>query len=205
MLYSESYKKQVVRKVLSNGVILTDVARKLNIARNTIDRWKKTYAAEVQVEVEEVDLSEILREEVVDVEALLRDAERKDLQERTGSAALARQVEELSASSKAPGAFNDRDKYAIVSVVRALGQDKRGAFLRSRGIDDRYIKLWEEELLDMSKGSVDRNEYVKKLEFENRLLKKQLADTQRDKHELEVIIELKKKHPRLFQSDTDEN
>jgi len=204
MLYPLSFKKQVVRKALSAGVVGSDLCRKLHISGSALHAWKKLYGAEMQSQAEEMDLGLLLDEEPVDVDELLREADTKQLGEATGSALLASHIDALARTGKTVAAFTDRDKFAVVKTVRALSTDKRGAFLRRHGLDDRHITLWEEELIVMSKNSITHDEYTKKLEEENKLLKKQLAAAERDKHELEVIIELKKKYPTLFKPDGDE-
>ena len=204
MLYTESFKKQVVRKILSQGTVITEVGRKLNISPESIHRWKKQYQDEVRATVKETDLDAILQEEEVDVEALLRDADHQELEKQTGSNAVARHVEGLLTTTKAPSAFNNQDKFAIIKAVRALKQDKRGAFMRAYGLSDRHIQTWEDELIAMSKESITNDDYIRKLEEENKRLKKELASSERDKHELEVLIELKKKYHQLFKSEEDE-
>ena len=203
MLYTESFKKQVVKKVLSPGVIAREVCRKLHVSETSLRDWKARYGAEMQALVQEVDLGPLLEEKEVDVDELLREADRGQLCEATGSSGIASHIDELARTGKAASAFNERDKYAIVKAVRSLPGDKRGGFLRRHGLDDRHIALWEEELIAMSKATISRDEYTRKLEEENKLLKKQLAAAERDKHELEVIIELKKKYPTLFKPDAE--
>ena len=44
MLYTENFKKQVVKKVLSPGVMIKDVCGKLNVSLSAVGRWKKQYA-----------------------------------------------------------------------------------------------------------------------------------------------------------------
>jgi hypothetical protein len=53
----------------------------------------------------------------------------------------------------------------------------------------------------MSKKQIDKDEYIKKLESEKKTLLKQVKNLERDKRELEFLIEIKKKHPRLFGED----
>ena len=204
MLYTESFKKQIVKKILSQGTMITEVGRKLNVSTASIHRWKKQYQDEVRAMVEEIDLDVILREEEMDVEAMLRKADHGELEKQTGSSAVALHIEGLLASTKAPGAFNNQDKYAIIKTARAVKQEKRGAFLRAYGLSDRHIQLWEDELIAMSKESIKNDDYIRNLEEENKRLKKELATSERDKHELEVLIELKKKYHQLFKSEEDE-
>jgi transposase-like protein len=204
MLYTENFKKQVVKKALSPGVIGADICRKLHISRSAFFTWKRQYAAEMQREVEEIDLAELLKEVEIDVDELLRTAGREELERKTGSTELAKHIDLIARSGKNVEAYTDRDKYAVVRVVRALAQDRRGIFLRQHGLSDRHINLWEEELMSMSKDSISNDERIQKLEVENKALKKQLAESERDKHELEVLIELKKKYHQLFKSDEDE-
>ena len=154
--------------------------------------------------VEEIDLDVILREEEMDVEAMLRKADHSELEKQTGSSAVALHIEGLMASTKAPGAFNNQDKYAIIKTARAVKQEKRGAFLRAYGLSDRHIQFWADELIAMSKESIKNDDYIRNLEEENKRLKKELATSERDKHELEVLIELKKKYHQLFKSEEDE-
>lgn len=201
MLYSEDFKKQVVRKVLASGVVITEVAAKLHVSTYSIHRWKKIYKDEVAEEVPRVDLSNILKDEPVDVDQMLRDAELGQSVKGQGGKALEAQALSVLGSVKGLGSFSERDKYAILKTVRAMSQKERGPFLRRYGLSDRQINLWEEELLDMSKETIKNDEYVKRLEEENKRLKKELATSERDNHELKVLIELKKKYHQLFESE----
>jgi hypothetical protein len=204
MLYTLSYKKQVVKKALSAGVVGSDICRKLHISSSSLYSWIRLYGAEMRSQAEEIDLGLLLDDEPVDVDDLLRAADTRLLGAATGSTSLASHIDALGRTGKTVAAFTDRDKFAVVKTVRALSTDKRGAFLRRHGLDDRHIALWEEELIAMSKTTITHDEYTKKLEEENKQLKKQLAAAERDKHELEVIIELKKKYPTLFMPGGDE-
>jgi len=204
MLYTEDFKKQVVKKVLSPGVLQAEVCRRLHISETSVKNWKIRYGEEVQKEIRELDIEALLREKRVDIEDLLRDAERTERAEMTGSAEVARHIDELEHSGKTIERYDDHDKYAVVMVVRALPNDRKGEFLRRHGLDDRHIRLWEEELISMSKKTIKDEEYVARLETENKQLRKDLAASERDKHELEVLIELKKKYQVLFKSGEEE-
>jgi transposase-like protein len=201
MLYSEDFKKQVVRKVLTSGVLITEVAAKLHISPYSIHRWKKIYKDEVRDQVPQVDLCQVLKEEPVDVEALLRYAEKRDSPKGPEKETLETRAVSILSSGKGRGSFIDQDKYAILKTVRAMSQTARGPFLRRYGLSDGQLQLWEEELLDMSKETIKNAEYVKRLEEENKRLKKELATSERDNHELKVLIELKKKYHQLFESE----
>ena len=54
-LYSETFKKSVVKKVLSEGVIMTQVADRLNISPSTLREWVNKYRDEVTPEAPDLD------------------------------------------------------------------------------------------------------------------------------------------------------
>lgn len=204
MLYTESFKKQVVKKALSPGVMQKDICQKLGVSGSALAEWKKRYAAEVQTEIEEIDVAALLAEEDIDVEDLLRRAERTDLAEESGSQVIAVHLDQLMNSGKNASEYDPADKYAVVRVVRPLERGKRSLLLRRLGLCERHINQWEEELIKMSKQSISNDERLKALEEENKRLKKQLVESERGRHELEVLIELKKKYHQLFESGEDE-
>ncbi len=204
MRYTENFKKQVVRKALSTGVIQADLCRKLGVSISALQRWKALYSEEVRDEVVEVDIASILVEDEVDIDLLLRRAEQKSLEEDSGSTAVAARIDQLGSSGKDVAAYNHEDKYAMVRAVRSLDHYKRMPFLRKFGLCERHITQWEEELIKMSKHQISNDERIKALEEENKRLKKQLEESDRDKHELEVLIELKKKYHQLFEPDEEQ-
>lgn len=204
MLYTESFKKQVVKKALSPGVMQKDICQKLGVSVSALAEWKKRYAAEVQTEIQEIDVAALLAEEDVDIEDLLRRAERTDLAEESGSQVIAAHIDQLMNSGKNASEYDPADKYAVIRVVRPLERGKRSLLLRRLGLCERHINQWEEELIKMSKHSISNDEHLKALEEENKRLKKQLSESERGRHELEVLIELKKKYHQLFESGEDE-
>lgn len=64
--------------------------------------------------------------------------------------------------------------------------------------------MWEDEILAMGKKESDRDAIIKKLEDENKQLRKQLKESEKEKRELEILIELKKKYKTLFKQDGEE-
>jgi transposase-like protein len=201
MLYSERFKRQVVKKALSSGMIQTDMCKKLGLSISTLHKWKKVYADEMRNEIEEVDIAALLIEDKVDIEELLKRAEHQELAAESGSQVIADHIDRIEQSGKNAGEYDQADKYAVVRAARHLEGTKRTVFLRKLGLCERHINQWEEELIKMSKHPITNDERVKTLEDENKRLKKQLAEAERDKHELEVLIELKKKYHRLFEPD----
>lgn len=202
MLYTEKFKKEVVKKALSPGVIQKDICRKLKISESSIHNWKKKYRTEVEKEIVEIDVASILKEEEVDIDRLLGEAGRReeDKAEEEEEADEVRIDRIFSADRKTRG-FETKEKALILSAYRKLGNADRGLFLRRYGLHSQEIKLWEDEILDMSKKQIDKDEYIKKLESEKKTLLKQVKNLERDKRELEFLIEIKKKHPRLFGED----
>jgi transposase-like protein len=201
MFYRESFKKQVVKQALSSGMYQTDICRKLGISLSSIQHWKKLYAEEVRSEIAEIDVAALLVEEEVDIEELLKRADHQELAAESGSQVIADHIDRIEQSGKNAGEYDQADKYAVVRAARHLERTKRSVFLRKFGLCERHINQWEEELIKMSKHPITNDERVKTLEDENKRLKKQLAEAERDKHELEVLIELKKKYHQLFESD----
>jgi transposase-like protein len=205
MLYTEDFKKQVVRKVLSPGVILSEVCRKLEVSRAAVGRWKALYAKEVQQEIQQIDVESLLYEAPVDVEELLRKADGEELAQASGSQALAQQMDFLRCQGKSVSQYTDADRYAIVMSLRALPSEQRGQWLRQLGLQSPHIRLWEEQLITMSKKPIAADQYTKGLEDEIKHLRKQLGEAERDNRELKILIELKKKYPTLFQQDEDKS
>jgi len=200
MLYTEKFKKEVVKKALSPGVIQKDICRKLKISEASLYDWKKKYKAEVEKEIVEIDVALILKEEEIDLGRMLRESEQSETeQEKTEELTIdkilspCRKSKELKASEKS----------VIVTAYRKLSQGETGSFLRRYGIHSQEIKLWEGEILSMGRKQIDKDEYIKKLESEKKALEKRVKNLERDKHELEYIIEIKKKYPQLFGVDED--
>jgi transposase-like protein len=197
MWYTDEFKKQVVKKVLSPGVFIKDVARKLKISPNTISAWKKLYGDEVKAKVIQIDIERILHEEPLDIEKLLLEAEPEDKQ---------REIEALNRIEKGKPAaqYKTQEKYVIIHHLKKLDAEEAGAFLRSYGLQSGHIRQWEDEILSMGKKHTDQDELIKKLEEENKELRKKLKESERDKRELEILIELKKKYKTLFKQDGEE-
>jgi len=205
MLYTEDFKKQVVRKVLSPGVIQSEVCRKLEVSRAAVSRWKTLYAKELQAEIQELDVENLLYEAPVDVEELLCKADGKELAQASGSQALAQQMDLLRRQGKSVSQYTDADRYAIVMSLRALPGEQHGQRLRQLGLQSPHIRLWEDKLITMSKKPIAADQYTKQLEDEIKNLRKQLGESERDNRELKIFIELKKKYPTLFQQDEDKS
>jgi transposase-like protein len=193
-LYTENFKKQVVKKVLSPGVILTNVAHKLKIHEGTIHVWKKRYSAEVQAEVVQINVEALLKEEEVDIEKILLESEPEENKQ---------EMEIISGIKKGcpPSQYTTLEKYAIISHIRKLPDTDVGIFLRSYGLQSGHVEMWEDEILTMGKKQLDQNAIIKKQEEEIKLLRKQLKAAERDNRELEILIELKKKYKTLFKEN----
>lgn len=205
VLYTEDFKKQVVRKMLSPGVVVVDLCRKLSISSSAAQRWKKLYSGEVGQQIHSIDLDAILYEPPVDVDELLRKAEQNDFARAGGSETLAQQVDQIRCKGKDPSQYTDAEKYALVMSLRVMAGDQQGILLRQLGLQGAHIRLWEDQLMAMSKKPISADEYTKRLEDENKRLKKQLSESERDVRELKILIELKKKFPSLFQQDEDKS
>jgi transposase-like protein len=197
MLYTENFKKQVVKKVLSPGVIQNDVSRKLNISVSAIKKWKNLYADEVKAEIIQINIEALLKEEDIDIDKLLIEAEEPE--ER-------REMEIIGRIEKGrPAAhYTNLEKYAIITHLKKITGEQAGIFLRSFGLQSGHIKMWEDEILTMGKKQLDQNEIIKRQEEEIKLLRKQLKASERDKRELEILVELKKKYKNLFKEDGEE-
>jgi transposase-like protein len=197
MRYTEEFKKQVVKKVLSPGVLIKEVCRKLQLSSSSVHDWKKLYGDEVKTEVMQIDIEKILHEEPVDIEKLLLEAEPETRQ---------RELEALERIERGKPAsqYKALEKYVIIHHLKKLADDEAGIFLRSYGLQSRHIQQWEDEILAMGKKHMDQDELIKKLEEENKQLRKQLKESERDKRELEIIIELKKKYKTLFKQDEED-
>lgn len=194
MWYTEEFKREVVKKVLSPGVIQNDVARKLKMSNTTIKSWRKKYAEEVKAEIVQINIEALLQEEKVDIDKLLLEAEKPEDR---------REVEIIGRIEKGRPVshYTNLEKYAIITHLKKMTSDQVGIFLRSYGLQSGHIRMWEDEILAMGKKQLDQNEVIKKLEEENKLLRKQLKASERDKRELEILVELKKKYKNLFKEE----
>lgn len=197
MRYTEEFKKQVVKKILSPGVFINHIAGKLGISTTTIGRWKRLYEDEVRAEVVQIDLDNLLHEEPIDIEKMLLEASPE--QERNELEAL-----HMIEKGRPPLQYKTHEKYTIIRHLKRLAPEQRGIFLRSYGLQSRHIETWEDEILAMGKKESDRDAIIKKLEEENKQLRKQLKETEKEKRELEILIELKKKYKNLFKQDGEE-
>jgi len=205
MGYSEEFKRQVVVKVMSPGIVTKDICRKLGVHVSTVREWRGLYGEELKAEIERIWTEyreEKPVEEKVDIEALLREAtirENIDVKED-----MLPVLGEVLASGKRIDQYALEEKYVIVTKVRALESDEKGRFLRINGFKLEHIRKWEDELLAMTKNKIKNDEYIKRLEEENRKLKKDLKESELEKKELKILIELKKKYPNLFKSGGDD-
>lgn len=201
MLHTEKFKKEVVKKALSPGVIQIDICRKLGVNPSTLQRWKRQYKSEVENEIVEIDVASILEEEEIDLDRMLREAENFEAKDNEEIEEVT--IEKIFSANRKSKELTSKDKIVIVTAYRKLSQGEIGAFLRRYGLHSREIKLWEEEILMKGKKQIDKDEYIKKLEKEKKGLEKRVKNLERDKHELEYIIEIKKKYPKLFGEDED--
>jgi transposase-like protein len=186
-----------VKKVISPGVIQKDIARKLGISMHAILHWKKLYAEEMKAEVVQINVAALLHEEKIDIEKLLLESEPEEKK---------REIDILNKIKKgcAPSQYTTSEKYAIVTHLKQISGEQAGIFMRSYGLHSQHIKMWEDEILSMGKKQIDQNEIIKKQEEEIKLLRKQLKESERDKRELEILIELKKKYKTLFKQEGEE-
>jgi len=207
MRYKENLKKAVVIKLYSPGVVKADICRRLNISKSTAKYWCKKYKQELEPEIkkiwEEAEKKSIEKneEDPVDVEKLLLEAAKREYQ--NDQEKNLPNLGEIIHSRKRVEKYNSCEKYVIINKVRSLGEFDRGIFLRQNGFKKQQIKIWEDELLTMSKSNIKNDEYIKKLEGENKKLRKNLKKSEQEKDELKVLIELKKKYPTLFKEDKD--
>lgn len=196
--YSKAFKKSVVKKVLSEGVVMSQIARKLNVSRSAIGRWVKAYRDEVEPDSPDLDaIFEECREDGdVDIDILLQEAERVH-----GLAEANRQpdADSVFKQGKKVEHYSLHEKLIIVESFRKLPEKEKGVWLRTNGLYSRYIQLWEEEIFSMAKKKSNESEELRKLREENKQLKKELKESQRNENELKILIELKKKYRGLFE------
>ena len=201
-LYSETFKKSVVKKVLSEGVIMTQVADRLNISPSTLREWVNKYRDEVTPEAPDLDaIIEECREKEVDIDQLLEETDR--IRELTKSKSLI-DMDKILRGDKKPEQYTLHEKLVIVETFYKQPESDRGMWLRSHGFYSRYIQLWEKEIFIMAKQKINESEELRKLQEENKQLKKQLKESQRNEKELKVLIELKKKYQDLFEESEDD-
>ena len=199
MLHTEKFKKEVVKKALSPGVIQTDICRKLKISTGSLHGWKRKYRSEIENEIIEIDVASILKEEEIDLDRMLREAESLEIEREEDTEELT--IDKIFSPDRKTKELKNSEKLEIITAYRKLAKEEVGSFLRRYGLHSQEIKLWEGEILSMGKKQIDKDEYIKKLESEKKALEKRVKNLERDKHELEFIIEIKKKYPQLFGED----
>lgn len=148
----------------------------------------------MKAQVIQLDIERLLYEEPIDLEKLLLEAEPETIQ-------LELETLNRIEKGKSPTQYKALEKYVIIHHLKKLTADEAGIFLRSYGLQSGHIQQWEDEILVMGKKHMDQDELIKKLEEENKQLQKQLKEAERDKRELEILIELKKKYKTLFKQD----
>lgn len=205
MRYTEEFKRQVVVKALSPGVVKTMICEKLEIGASTLQRWVQIYREEVQDLVPKTKLPVVPKDLPVDIDDLLLKAEQRELAKISGSESLAAHVDQIRRSGKNVCKYTDSDRHALVVVLRSISSDKQGVWLRQLGLQRPLINKWENELLLMSKKKIQSEESWQQLQEENKQLKKKLAEAERDNQELKILIELKKKYHTLFQQGEDKS
>ena len=208
MKYEENFKKEVVKKVLSPGVVTREVCRKLKVSETSVRTWRIQYKEELSPEIERIweehELKEKNRkeeEEKVDIEKLLLEAVKEEYKEDHEENLP--DLGEVLSCKKSIEKYTIKEKYVIVTKVRSLKENEEGFFLRRNGFKKQQIIIWENELLAMSKKKIKNDEYIRSLEEENKKLRKNLKNVEREKEELKVLIELKKKYPSLFKDEKD--
>lgn len=199
MLYTENFKKEVVKKALSPGVIQRDICRKLKISETALRKWKEKYKAEVKNQIEEIDVAALLKEEEIDIDAVLSEAEKHEEEDIESVEEVT--VDKIFSKIRKSGEYKTTEKAVILSAYRKHPKEESGIFLRRYGLHSEQLRLWEEEILSMGIKQIDKDSYIKKLEEENKRLQKANKNLERDKRELKFIIEIKKKHPKLFGAD----
>ena len=195
-LYSENFKKSVVQKVLSEGVVMRDVAKKLHIDESTIGNWKKKYKDEVTPA--SPDINSIIEEckgKEIDVDLLL---EQVDLADKSSDSIELPDVNEILKSGKTVEQYTLHEKIVIIEAFNEQPKDIRGIWLRNHGLYSQYIQLWEKEVFAVSKQKIDKSEELRALKVENKSLKGKLEKSERNEKELKILIELKKKYRDLF-------
>ena len=190
MKYTESFKRQVVKKLMEPGQTASALCQKLDIGQCTIYRWKKEYARDFVCVVEEIQ-----NRPEVDIELLLQASAKTNFKPEENICT------ELPACDKKASEYSEREKCAIVDEYRRMSKEGAGAFLRKMGLLSRHIELWEEEVLTMAREKTDKDETIRSLEAEKKALQRQIKKLERDNHEMKVIIELKKKYPEIFGRD----
>jgi transposase-like protein len=197
MLYTEEFKRQVVKKVLTPGIVQADIMRKLKISGCAIRNWRRLYGEDIKAEVVQINIDALLEDEKVDIDKLLLEAEKPEDK---------REMEIINRIEKghSPSHYTNFEKYAIITHLKKMTGEQAGIFLRSYGLQSGHIKMWEDEILAMGKKQLDQNEIIKRQEEEIKLLRKQLKNSERDKRELEILVELKKKYKNLFKEEEED-
>ena len=70
---------------MSPGIFQKDICRKLKISEGAVRKWKKRYKAEVEDDIEEIDVATILKEEEIDIERMLKEADRYKVEDAEAS------------------------------------------------------------------------------------------------------------------------
>lgn len=199
--YSEPFKKSVVKKVLSEGVVLAQVARKLNVSESSIKNWIRAYKDEVTPEAPDLDaIVEECREDL-NIDSLLDEADRV---QRLTESNIMFGVDRILEQGKKPEQYSLHEKLIIVETFNKQPESEKGVWLRTHGLYSQYIELWGKEIFTMAKQKVTESEELRKLREENKRLKKDLKESVRNEKELKILIELKKKYRDLFEDSVDD-
>lgn len=98
-----------------------------------------------------------------------------------------------------------REKLSLIIEWRSIKEADQGRWLREKGLHTEHITQYEQELRDM----VEDNNYAekmknKKLEKENKALKRELAKKEKALAEMAALYTLKKKAEALWGEDEDD-
>jgi transposase-like protein len=112
--YSERFKKELVKKVLTPGIQKREVCKKLNLYEKTVSKWVREYRHEVEKEAENQVLDAIQpeEEEEVDIDKLLAEYDRKAMSAEEEK--QEQSIDRILDKGKHPSEYNRQEKYVMV-------------------------------------------------------------------------------------------
>jgi len=100
--------------------------------------------------------------------------------------------------------ISDSEKLNILFESKTMPDDKKGIWLREKGLKTEHIKLWEEQLKDkLNDKDIKLREENKKLKEEVKSLQNELQRKEKALAEMSSLLMLKKNYRSLISGEED--
>ncbi len=184
-MHSERYKIAVVKRLLQPNIKIPYLAKKIKIRADSLRDWKKQYINRFEVKITELSIDEEIE---IELDNLIYKQEKpiETFEEKSLS------FDEIMGKGKNPSEHKDLEKQIILEAYMDVSTKEQGIWLRRNGLKDAHIKLWQKEVIKMARKKLDQNEYISKLESDNKKLQKDLKEAKKVQEELEIMFMLKK-------------